>query len=165
MLLAWVQAIGGIGIARVPEHPAIAAGRFGSVDLRPDLRRAEHALVKRIVAKSLQPWAEPQGREADARRGRDSQECRTDSQRGTASVPGRRCGEKVVRHGVSSMVGRQASLSIRVAWLTDFNHGLANEMVVWGMLIAPKPLPRRQGVSRMFRYFFTASHVTRSLLG
>ena len=66
MLLAWVQAIGGIGIAPVPEHPAIAAGRFGSVDLRPDVRRAEQALVKRMVAESLQPWAELQGREARA---------------------------------------------------------------------------------------------------
>jgi hypothetical protein len=30
------------------------------------LRRAEQALVKRMVAESLQPWAELQGREARA---------------------------------------------------------------------------------------------------
>lgn len=64
--------------------------------------------------------------------------------RGGSAGSGQRCDEKGVKHGVASMVGRQATLSIRVAWLTDFNPGVAKEMMVWSMRAAPKPLPRRQ---------------------
>jgi hypothetical protein len=52
--------------------------------------------------------------------------------RGGRAGSEQRCDEKVVKHSVSSMVGQQASPAICVAWLTDFDQGLAKEMVVGG---------------------------------